>query len=755
MTIPRNLSFLADLINTAGTIPLSTINEVQISNPANNQLLVYDSVSGKWKNNSAGTTPTPASISGQINTATDFLGIPKGTTAQRPTNPDLGIIRYNTSTGFSETYTSNGWAIISALPPTVSTVSPGTYNGEGGTTFTINGTGFTSDALVKFVDVNNTEYSAGSVTFISTLQLTATTPQDFTVAQGPLDVIVSQLTGTISKLNCISTGGTPSWSTSAGQIGGTIYRNASVNTSAIATDPDSGATITYSVYSGALPSGVSLNANTGAITGTAPNISSDTTYNFTLRATDNAGNTADRAFSMIVLQGAPGTPTIGTATTTSTTSVNISFTAPVYTGGSAITQYTATSSPGGIIGTVSQAGSGSVTVSGLTSGTAYTFTVTATNSYGTSSNSVASNSATTWTIPGTPTIGTATQTGITTATVTYTAPASNGGTTITSYTAVSSPGNVSSTVYQTGSGTISITGLSGATNYTFTVYATSAAGNSSTSSASNQITTQAGIPSSVEYLVVAGGGGGGGASGGRGGGGGAGGMLTSTLSVSASTGYTVSIGGGGTGSNLYKGRGTNGSASQFASISTVGGGGGAGDDGGGVGYGSAGGSGGGGHYDGAGGAGTGGQGNSGGSGITSPNFGSGGGGGAGGAGQNGQTYKGGDGGIGSASSINGTYTFYAGGGGGQLNGGTAGSGGTGGGGSGNGQNNGGGNLGGGGGGNGSGGTAGAGGSGVVIIAYPDTYNAISSISGGLAYDQPSRAGYRVYRFYAGTGTISW
>jgi hypothetical protein len=50
---------------------------------------------------------------------------------------------------------------------------------------------------------------------------------------------------------------------------------------------------------------------------------------------------------------------------------------------------------------------------------------------------------------------------------------------------------------------------------------------------------------------------------------------------------------------------------------------------------------------------------------------------------------------------------------------------------------------------------GNGGSGVVIIAYPNTYPAPASISGGLTYDQPTRSGYRVYRFTAGTGTITW
>ena len=92
-------------------------------------------------------------------------------------------------------------------------------------------------------------------------------------------------------------------------------------------------------------------------------------------------------------------------------------------------------------------------------------------------------------VPGAPTIGTATATGSTTATVSFTAPANNGNATITSYTAVSSPGSITGTLSQSGSGTISVSGLSGGTSYTFTVYATNSVGNSSSSSASNSITT--------------------------------------------------------------------------------------------------------------------------------------------------------------------------------------------------------------------------------------------------------------------------
>ena len=87
----------------------------------------------------------------------------------------------------------------------------------------------------------------------------------------------------------------------------------------------------------------------------------------------------------------PDAPAIGTATAVSG-EATVPFTAPSSDGGSAITSYTATSSPGAITGTISQSGSGSITVTGLTSGTAYTFTVTATNAVGTSLASAVSNS---------------------------------------------------------------------------------------------------------------------------------------------------------------------------------------------------------------------------------------------------------------------------------------------------------------------------------------------------------------------------
>jgi len=237
---------------------------------------------------------------------------------------------------------------------------------------------------------------------------------------------------------------------------------------------------------------------------------------------------------------------------------------------------------------------------------------------------------------------------------------------------------------------------------------------------------------SVEYLIV-GGGGGGSKNNYSGCGGGGGGFVEGIFYPTTGTSYTLTVGSGGTGGTTANQPGTDGQSSSIFGFSA---GGGNGDNL-----------------------------NENPSGFpqysphgrgTSDGEASPGGGGAGGPSYNI------DGGPGLPSSISGSVVYYGGGGGGgRRNGSPRPEGGVGGGGAGSdagsitavaGSSN---TGGGGGGGATTGGNAANGGSGVVIIAYPDFYPALTSITNGLAYSQPSRTGYRVYSFYGAgqTGTI--
>ena len=94
----------------------------------------------------------------------------------------------------------------------------------------------------------------------------------------------------------------------------------------------------------------------------------------------------------------PGAPT-GVAITPSNGAITVTWTAPDSTGGSPITGYTATTSPGGAQCTTT--GATSRTITGLTNGTSYTVTVT-TNIVGTSEPSQTSASANSITVPSSP-----------------------------------------------------------------------------------------------------------------------------------------------------------------------------------------------------------------------------------------------------------------------------------------------------------------------------------------------------------------
>ena len=232
-------------------------------------------------------------------TGTAGTKVASGTTNQRGST--AGQIRFNTTTGLAEYYTGTEFKVIDS-PPTVTVISPLEVASDAGgnITFTITGSNFQSGAVAKFIGNDATELTASTTTVTNSTTISAIIARSsFVGAKEPYDVKITNtscLSGTLD--NQINVDVSPAWSTASGQIGGVIEEGDSVSTSVTATDADSD-TLVYSVNSGTLPTGLSLNSSTGAITGTAPSVSGDTTSSFTLRATANS-KTADRAFNIVI-----------------------------------------------------------------------------------------------------------------------------------------------------------------------------------------------------------------------------------------------------------------------------------------------------------------------------------------------------------------------------------------------------------------------------------------------------------------------
>ena len=83
--------------------------------------------------------------------------------------------------------------------------------------------------------------------------------------------------------------------TTAGSLG-TSYETTAVSTSIAATGD---APITYALYSGSLPTGVTLASN-GTLSGTSPVEASSTTYSFVVQATDAQLQDTTRSFSLTI-----------------------------------------------------------------------------------------------------------------------------------------------------------------------------------------------------------------------------------------------------------------------------------------------------------------------------------------------------------------------------------------------------------------------------------------------------------------------
>lgn len=268
----------------------------------------------------------------RVFTGTKGIKIPSGTQAERVN--DTAVLRYNSDNSLFEYYTGTDWKAIDS-PPIVNTINVAGAGDVttvvvdsttgGNASIVIKGSLFSTTGTVTVVleASSGSNISPSTTTVNNANQITIVVPySSFVNANEPYTVKVTNPSGLSASLaDCISVDTDVVFTTAAGSLGGIYdtFRSSYTLSSAGATDAD-GDTITYSITSGALPSGLSFNTSTAAITGTASAVGSDTTSTFTVQAV-TADLTISREFSITVY--APIT------TTFSNTGSDQSFTAPV------------------------------------------------------------------------------------------------------------------------------------------------------------------------------------------------------------------------------------------------------------------------------------------------------------------------------------------------------------------------------------------------------------------------------------------
>jgi hypothetical protein len=169
-------------------------------------------------------------------------------------------------------------------------------------TTVVNGGNFAADVEVSFIDQSSVETAAKTVVRSSSTQLIITRPDAFSPDDSPYTVKVVNPgipvpSGSNAHLlsNSVTAGTNPVWTTGASFA---LLTNQAVNITLLATDTEA-SDVDYSIVTGTLPAGLSLDGETGVITGTAP--SSASTSAVTIRAIDTGGNFLDREFTFEIV----------------------------------------------------------------------------------------------------------------------------------------------------------------------------------------------------------------------------------------------------------------------------------------------------------------------------------------------------------------------------------------------------------------------------------------------------------------------
>ena len=248
--------------------------------------------------------------------------------------------------------------------------------------------------------------------------------------------------------------------------------NASVSVTWNEPDDNGGSPITsYQVT--ATPGSQTCTTDTGTscvVTG----LTNNDTYSFTVTASNAAGTSGPSApQDATPTEQLPSAP-LSVSGSTGDESVVVTWSSPDDDGGSLVTSYTATASPGGQECYTASSG---CTIDGLGTGTTYSVSVTASNAVGTgaASSSVDVLAAS---VPSAP-LSVSGSTGDESVVVTWSSPDDDGGSLVTSYTATASPGGQECS---TASTSCTIDGLTNGTMYSVSVTASNAVGTGAASS---------------------------------------------------------------------------------------------------------------------------------------------------------------------------------------------------------------------------------------------------------------------------------
>ena len=190
-----------------------------------------------------------------------------------------------------------GSVTIGETKPTITSVSPDTIENTQ-TSITVTGTNFVNGANIEAIATNGAIIQADTVTFNSSTSISA----NFTITtDGTYYLRIENPDGNAvrSSTALLTVSDAPTWTTAAGSLGSAAAGSAISFTVAATSD----SAVTYAKTSGTFPGGVTIDSNTGVISGTESGATAETIYSFTIRATDAEAQTADRAFSITVTVG--------------------------------------------------------------------------------------------------------------------------------------------------------------------------------------------------------------------------------------------------------------------------------------------------------------------------------------------------------------------------------------------------------------------------------------------------------------------